>query len=165
MAGLSRQTTSGQAVGAGNVSRKALLLIGETMDLKENKILIQRYIEERWNQRKSWIIDELVAPNFVLHTSDGEIDLATFKEAIAGYLEAFPDSHVVLEEVLSEGDQVAIRYTFIGTHSAEFMGVKATGINTRCSGMAFYRIIDGRIIEGWFVEDILGLLQQIGEGH
>jgi len=135
------------------------------MDTNENKKLIRRYIEERWNERKLRLIDELVAPNFLLHTPTGDIDLPTFKEAIGGYLQSFPDSHVKLEDVLADGDKVAIRYTFSGTHSADFMGVMATGRRTLCSGMAFYRIVDGRIVEGWFVEDTLGLLQQLGMDH
>jgi predicted ester cyclase len=107
----------------------------------------------------------LVAPSFVLHTPNGDIDLSTFKEAVNAYLLAFPDSQVILEDVLADGDRVAIRYTYSGTHSADFMNVKATGEKTHCNGMAFYRIISGQIVEGWFVEDTLGLLQQLGAGH
>jgi predicted ester cyclase len=103
-----------------------------SMEPNENKRLIRRYIQERWNQRKLWLTDELVAPSFVLHTPDGDIDLATFKEAVGAYLLSFPDSQVILEDVLADGDRVAIRYTFSGTHSADFMNVKATLENLPC---------------------------------
>ena len=135
------------------------------MDSHENIALIRKYIEERWNRRKLSLIDELVSADFILHTPSGDIDLATFKEAIRSYLESFPDSHVVIEDVLADGNRVAMRYAFSGTHSAEFMGIKATGKRTLCSGMAFYRIADERIAKGWFVEDTLGLLQQLGAGR
>ncbi len=135
------------------------------MENNKKKLLIRRYIEERWNERKLWLTDELVAPSFVLHTPAGDIGLATFKEGVAGYLQSFPDSKVKLEDVLVDGDKLAIRYTFTGTHSGDFMGIKATGKPTLCSGMAFYRIAGDRLAEGWFVEDTLGLLQQLESGR
>jgi hypothetical protein len=135
------------------------------MDPHENITLIRKYIEDRWNQRKLWLIDELVAPSFVIHTPIGDIDLPTLKDGITSYLQSFPDSSVDLEDILAHGDKVAIRYSFTGTHSGDFMGVKATGKKTLCTGMAFYRIANRRIVEGWFVEDTLGLLQQLRVGR
>ena len=131
------------------------------MSTEHNKALIRRYIEERWNARKLWLTDELVSPNFVLHTPSGDVGLAAFQTAITAYLHSFPDSAVSIEDMVAEGDRVAIRYNFSGTHQGEFMGVAATGKHALCSGMAFYRVVAGRLVEGWFVEDTLGLLEQL----
>jgi predicted ester cyclase len=131
------------------------------MSTEPNKILVRRYIEERWNERKLWLTDELVSPVFVLHTPSGDLDLSAFNEAIVAYLRSFPDSHVSIEDVVAEGDRVAIRYSFRGTHRGEFMGVAMTGNHTLCVGMAFYRVAGGRLAEGWFIEDTLGLLEQL----
>lgn len=131
------------------------------MSAEPNKILLRRYIEERWNQRKLWLTDELVSPDFVLHTPSGDVSLSAFNEAITAYLASFPDSHVSIEDLVAEEDRVAIRYSFKGTHRGEFMGIAMTGKHTLCVGMAFYRVAAGRLAEGWFVEDMLGLLEQL----
>ncbi len=131
------------------------------MSTEQNKALMRRYIEERWNARKLSLTGELVSPDFVLHTPSGDVGLAAFQAAITAYLQAFPDSAVSIEDMVAEGDRVAIRYRFSGTHRGEFLGVAATGKQTLCSGMAFYRVAGGRLAEGWFVEDILGLLEQL----
>ena len=131
------------------------------MSAEANKILLRRYIEERWNERKFGLTDELVSPDFVLHTPSGDVNLEAFNEAIAAYLGSFPDSHVSIEDLVAEEDRVAMRYSFRGTHRGEFMGIAMTGKHTFCVGMAFYRVAAGRLAEGWFVEDTLGLLEQL----
>ena len=131
------------------------------MSAEANKALLRRYIEERWNERKFGLTDELVSPDFVLHTPSGDLNLSAFNEGIAAYLDSFPDSHVSIEDLVAEEDRVALRYSFKGTHRGEFMGIAMTGKHTLCVGMAFYRVAAGRLAEGWFVEDTLGLLEQL----
>jgi predicted ester cyclase len=41
---------------------------------------------------------------------------------------AFPDLEITPEQLLSEGDRVAVRLTLRGTHRGEFMGIPATSI-------------------------------------
>ena len=78
------------------------------MSAEANKILLRRYIEERWNERKFGLTDELVSPDFVLHTPSGDVNLEAFNEAIAAYLGSFPDSQVSIEDLVAEEDRVAM---------------------------------------------------------
>ena len=75
----------------------------------------------------------------------------------------FPDFQATMEDLLAEGDKVALRFTFRGTHQGEFLGIAPTGKQVTMVGIDIFRIADGRIVELWGQEeDVLGMMQQIG---
>ena len=67
-----------------------------------------------------------------------------------------------IEDLFAEGDKVVLRFTFHGTHQGEFMGVAPTGKQVTMPGIDIFRIADGKIVELWGQEDVLGMMQQIG---
>jgi steroid delta-isomerase-like uncharacterized protein len=67
-----------------------------------------------------------------------------------------------VEEMVAEGDAVAVRYTMRGTHRGDFAGVPPTGKAVVAQSMAFYRLADGQIGEERAHLDMLGILQQLG---
>jgi predicted ester cyclase len=69
---------------------------------------------------------------------------------------------VTIEDSVSEGNQVAVRFRINGTHSAEFMGVPASGRLVNVSATGIFKIVDGKATDNWVNFDALGLLQQIG---
>jgi steroid delta-isomerase-like uncharacterized protein len=79
-----------------------------------------------------------------------------------GFLAAFPDAQIVLEDFVSEGDKVAARYTVEGTHRGEFMGVPASGKRVSITAITILRFVDGQCVERWNEANFLGLLQQLG---
>jgi len=90
-------------------------------------------------------------------------------QAPGGYLmiigmmrSGFPDIQWTLEEMVAEGDKVAVRYTMRGTHQGVFLGVQPTGKPIVVQAINFYRLVDNQIIEEYGQPDMLGLLQQIG---
>jgi predicted ester cyclase len=90
-------------------------------------------------------------------------DLAReFKEGIAGLRRAFPDYHGTNEIQLSEGDLVANRRVFHGTHQGEFMGMAPTGREVTFEGLSIDRVVDGRILESWVEWDPRRVLEQLG---
>lgn len=135
-----------------------------SMSTEENKALAQRWIEEAWNKGDLTIVEELIAPNYVLHdpTRPGLIGREGIKQSVAMFRTAFPDLHFTIEEQVAEGDMVVIRYTVQGTHQGPFMGIAATGKMGTLTGIDIYRIADGRIEEAWSNWDTLGMLQQMG---
>jgi steroid delta-isomerase-like uncharacterized protein len=78
------------------------------------------------------------------------------------FREAFPDITATLYEVVAQDDKVAARYALEGTHRAPFAGVPATGKRVTLTGIAIFRLAEGRIVEGWGCADFLGFLQQLG---
>ena len=75
---------------------------------------------------------------------------------------AFPDGRFDIEEMIEEGDRVAVRYRFTGTHEGPFAGVPATGREVSGEGIEIYRLHEGQIVESWSQGNYLGMLQTIG---
>jgi steroid delta-isomerase-like uncharacterized protein len=74
---------------------------------------------------------------------------------------AFPDITAHIEDIVAERDRVAVRLTFRGTHSGEFLGVPATGRSVEYVSHEFYRLADGLIAEEWICSDSAGLMRQL----
>ncbi|HEX5282720.1 MAG TPA: ester cyclase [Bryocella sp.] len=83
------------------------------------------------------------------------------KEHIRGAEAAFPAYELVPEQMVAEGDMVAVRGTFHGVHKGEFAGVQPTGKSVSGDLMIFYRVSDGRIAEHWLQMDMAGLVEQL----
>lgn len=130
------------------------------MSTTANQQIIQRRVEEIWNQGKLATIDELIAVNLI---SNGQpIGREGFRQFVTAVRSAFPDIHFTVEDSLAEGDKVAIRYTGRGTHQGAFAGIPATGKPVQFVGIDIFRIANGQMAEEWLMYDQLGLLQQIG---
>ena len=110
-------------------------------------------------------LDEILTPNFVDHeegppgTPDGIDGVKAF---VTMFREAFPDMQMSIEDVMEDGDRVAVRATMTGTHDGELMGVPPSGNRVRLEMIDIVRIEDGRCAEHWGAADNLSLMQQIG---
>jgi steroid delta-isomerase-like uncharacterized protein len=71
--------------------------------------------------------------------------LEGLKDVLRGMRSAFPDLSFVIKEQIAEGDKVASRFDWAGTHQHEFLGVPATGRQVRVWGMVIDRLVEGRI--------------------
>jgi steroid delta-isomerase-like uncharacterized protein len=89
-------------------------------------------------------------------------DCEGIKIVTAMFRGAFPDSYFTVEDMIAEGDKVATRKTFHGTHEGEFMGIPPSGRSVSMGLIDVVRIDDGRVVEHWSVGDSLGLMQQLG---
>ena len=129
----------------------------------ENKALARRWFEEVWNKGRADAIDEMFASEGIVHgLGEGPMGPAGFKTFHTAYRSAFPDVNVHLDDVVAEGDLVALRWTASGTHRGHLMGLAPTGRSPRFGGMSFVRVRDGKIVEGWNVFDQLGMFKQLG---
>ncbi len=87
---------------------------------------------------------------------------AGLKQALEIFKNAFPDSQIAIEQLVAEGDKVVDHATFQGTHTGSLLGVAPTGKPVMIHASDVYRIANGKIVELWHVEDIVGMMQQIG---
>ncbi len=132
------------------------------MSTEENKALIRRTYEAA-NQGNLTAFNELFTPEFVFHHDSMTIQgLEAFKQYQTMILTAFPDFHFTVEDLVAEGDQVAVRITARGTHHGVFMGIPPTGKQWTTTEIVVNRIVGGKIAEHWANTDMLGLLQQLG---
>ena len=75
---------------------------------------------------------------------------------------AFSNMSHPIEEIVGEGDNIAVRLKMEGTHTGDFMGVPASGKHFSVEGTAFLRLAEGKVAELWGIFDQVGLQQQIG---
>ncbi len=106
---------------------------------------------------------DLYAPDAVLHGYQGvEPGLASIRQFYEAFWAAFPDSHLTIDDVLTEGDKLACRFSLRATHQGELMGIPASGKPIQLPGITILRFREGKCVERWSQADFLGLLQQIG---
>jgi len=130
----------------------------------DNKALVRRFVDEVQSGGNIDLIDEVCSPGFVNHSAPPGIpaDREGLKILTAMFRGAFPDSHFTIENMVAEGDKVATRKTFHGTHGGDFMGMPPTGRVVSMGLIDIVRVSDGRVVEHWAMGDSLGLMQQLG---
>ena len=131
------------------------------MSLEANKRLVQRFMDEVWNQMNPDAVDEFVAPDMIDHSGRGSGREAV-KQTVRLFATAFPDWHTIIEDLITEGDRVVMRGVASGTHRGDFMGIPATGKHVTVPGIHIMRIADGKIAEHWAQGDYLGMMRQLG---
>ena len=115
---------------------------------ENNKTVQRRIIDEVINQKKLDSADELFSKEHVLHPESTGVGRGPegMKQAFAGLHEEFPGVRVEIESMVAEGDMVAVRLTFRGTHAP-------TGKRATWPEMVFTRFAEGKAAESWQVTD------------
>ena len=115
-----------------------------------NKAVAMRVFDEIFNQGEFQVADEIYAPDFQNHGLHRSADLKTDQDAVHAEKKAFPDLRVSVQDMLAEGDKVAVLWTFQGTHTGSgYEGLPPTGTRVEIRGITIWRIVDGRIVEEW----------------
>ena len=128
-----------------------------------NKAIIRRY-REAHNQNNMDALNDIVAADLISHSHLPNVPAGREggKMVHQASLAAFPDGKTTTNDLIAEGDKVVERFTLVGTHKGEFMGIPATGKQITVTGMSIFRIADGKIVEHWGENDAMGLLMQMG---
>jgi steroid delta-isomerase-like uncharacterized protein len=133
--------------------------------IEDNLALTRRWFAEVWNQKNTATIRELISPACVAHgASDTGDDLRGpegWVELQTRLVDAFPDIHIDLHEVMGVGDLVAVRWTATMHHNGNGLGVEATGAHITINGMGFARFENGKVVETWDMWDRMAMFQQI----
>jgi steroid delta-isomerase-like uncharacterized protein len=131
------------------------------MSIEEIKTLV-RFFYENSVEAVLAKADELIAPHFVYHTLEGDLDREGYKQVNAAALAAFPDLDYTLDDLIVEDDKAVERWTMTGTHQADFNGIPATNKAFVLKGVSVDRLHDGKVVETWMFYDSMSLLKQLG---
>ncbi len=134
------------------------------MSTEANKELVRRY-QEAHNTNELDALNAIVAADLIAHNLMPGLPpgLEGGKLVHQMAVGAFPDFHATIDDLIAEGDKVAARMIFRGTHTGgEFMGIPPSGRAFAVSATAIFRIADGKIVEHWGEELAIGWLQQLG---
>jgi predicted ester cyclase len=115
------------------------------MSLEKNKALLRKGVEAM-NKKDLTVLDEFMAPDYVDHTNQlrGREDV---KQFYARAFKDFPDLRRTIEDIIAEGDKVWARYKITGT--------APTGKKIELMSVNIYRIVNGKVVEGWSVPQLV----------
>lgn len=129
----------------------------------ENEEVVRRFYEEVFNRRREDVIPEVISPDYVDYGHNppgrgpqGALDDLRGVEAVSD------DARYDIDDIVSAGDTVAVRWTGHLSHTGAIAGVEPTGKQLTLSGMSFYKLRGGKITETRNQADMLGLLTQLG---
>jgi len=129
----------------------------------QNKEILRRYWDGKWNQRSPAILDELQSPDVVYRSPSMEMNgLEEYKHVYGLFASAFHDSHLTIDDIIAEGDKVMTRVTLRCTHKGELEGIPPTGKTLAVSAFTIFRLVDGKIVEEHELLDELGMMHQLG---
>ena len=133
-------------------------------ETERNKAVVRRFVEEVQNEKNWETYDELNAADFVNLSAPPGVptDRAGGKMFLGAFLSAFPDCQFTIDDMIAEGDRVATKKTFSGTHTGDFNGIAPTGRHVSITFVDILRLRDGKIVEHWLSMDQLSFMQQLG---
>lgn len=128
----------------------------------KNKAVARRVVTEILSKGRFELTKELYAPDFVNHGLTRNVGLAEDQAAARGWLLAFPDGSMNVDQMIAEDDRVCVLWTGGGTNTGQGNGLPATGRKATIRGITIWRIVDGKIREEWSAFDELSLMTQLG---
>ena len=133
----------------------------------DNEAIIDRYYEELFTEGDLDVAAEILAPEIEYHgprsVTPGTLTSRTQVEKfVERYHGAFPDIDYQVEEQLSGGNKVAVRWSSTGTHTEELFGLEGQGKEFTGTGLNLFTIEDGQIVEVWSYWDTLGMVRELG---
>ncbi|MCC7540197.1 MAG: ester cyclase [Deltaproteobacteria bacterium] len=134
--------------------------------MSDRKVLVREFVDAVMSEGDVAATDRYLDASFVDHqpfpghpgTRDG------FKAGLAEMRAAFPDLRVNVEDVIEEGDKIALRVVMTGTQTGGFMGAPPSGRTIRVEGIDVVRVCAGKMVEHWGLMDTPTMLEQLGIG-
>lgn len=130
----------------------------------QNKELARHFLDEAWGKGNAEIIDEVLSAEFILHASNVGVEpnRAGYKQWVSNTSATFSNIETTVEDMIVEKDKVVTRWTWVGTHEGEFMGIAPTDKQITVTGISIDLIKEGKIVEEWIEMDQLSMMQQLG---
>jgi len=136
---------------------------------EENEALVRRWYEEVWNQRDMDVVDDILADDYVRYRAGipfaNEAGIADDLQWVEMILAEFPDVTFTIEDILADGDKVAVRTITSGTQMGPMTDMGNAPASERQmtrENIAIWRVACGKLAEQWIVQDNLGMLRQLG---
>jgi steroid delta-isomerase-like uncharacterized protein len=124
--------------------------------MDDPKHLVNRFVEELWNERRLDVADTIFAKDCVTHQLRSGVPTDAvrrgphaIKEHVAGWIASFPDLRFSIEQMLSEGDRVVTQLLMEGTHQGAWLGIPGSGKKMQIRMFTVHRVERGKIVEDW----------------
>ncbi len=131
--------------------------------MQDPTAIVRHIIENAWNMGNLDVMDDVVSPEYKRRIPGGRLNgIDAFKEHIASTRVAFPDFHCRIDGFVEENGAGVVSYTTTGTNSGELNGLPSSGRQFESSGMTWFNVRDGKVIEEWELYDRYDVFAQLG---
>lgn len=114
------------------------------------ELMVRRWFQEMWNERRFETIDELLAPDCVLHAEGRDLHgRAAMVRRAEEFFAAFDRFLVEIYDLTVQGDLVICRWLVRMTQTGPWLGLPPTGKRLIVRGSTWIRVADGWLAEGW----------------
>ena len=117
-----------------------------------------------WQGADLSAFNDIHHPEFIDHSPSGRASNRDgFRQGIEELYRAFPDLMSRVDDLIidAESQKIAIRWSAVGTHRGEFLGVPATGRKIRLAGIEIIEIRNRQVIARWGEWDGLDIREQL----
>jgi len=132
------------------------------MDMRQ---LAESFVEI-WNaDAPRAVVDQIFQSDFVDHNpqpGQEKQGAEGIHQVLDVYHAGFPGLRATADEVIVSGDRAVVRWTAVGTHEGELLGIPATHREVQMTGIDILRVAEGRIVEHWGETNALQTMQQLG---
>jgi len=128
---------------------------------EKNKQIVRRYLKEFVEGQNDAVHWEVVAPDFIERVGGTKGPEVPFDFITKVIRTAFPDTKVVIHDMIAEGDKVVVYKHYEGTHKGEFMGIPPSGKRMSFAVIEIITLRDGKYVEHFAVSDVDGLKRQL----
>lgn len=135
-----------------------------SLSSQELKAINDRFFEEVINNRNFSIMEEFIAPEYVMHGAQPPVEGPEgFRQLGERVLITFPDIHFTVDDFVTDGEKMVVRWTARGTQKGAFGQIPPTGKEVSWSGISITRVnSEGKSLEDWQIEETLSILMQLG---
>jgi len=135
------------------------------MSTQDSTSVVRQFIERAWIGKEVDAALDFYAPDLIYHNpamAGMPPGLDGIRALLTGFHAAFPDADYQIDALVGEGEIVGVLYSWRGTNRGALGPMPATQRTASAAGAIFCRVVDGRIIEQWDIDDRLGVMQQLG---
>jgi predicted ester cyclase len=125
-----------------------------------NKQVVRSIYEDCINTGNLAALAKFVDASYV--GPNGERGPEGFASTVNGLRAGFPDIHFTIEDLIADGDRVALRWKWEGTHQNSFRGFEPTGKRVTNTALAIYELRAEKVVRAWLQTDRLGFLEAVG---
>ena len=131
--------------------------------LEQNKHIARQFIHA-FASADTRTLERIVAEHMVDHNvAPGQKQgRKGVLEAVEMFRAAFPDLKITIESLVADEERVSVTGKMSGTNQGALMGAPPTGKTVSFAYMDMYAIAHGQIVEVWHVEDLAGMMRQLG---
>jgi steroid delta-isomerase-like uncharacterized protein len=133
------------------------------MSEEQNRTIVLDFLHQAYNEKNVSQAGECLTEDLTFFAGGKPVKgVGAWKQFANGMLAAFPDLDISIVESVAEGDRVAVYWTCRATHDGPLRGIPASGKGVAWDGLAIYELSEGKISRIQGINDMLGILQQIG---